>query len=97
MMESPTEGVSRGAVFKIDDETESPREGGGGVFKVYLRYVMKFKIYDELEWGRVQDTRCAGIAKGGGVFKIHHEPESPNEGPCLRYMMTPNREMRGRV
>ena len=23
----------------------------------------------------------------GGVFKIYDEPESPNEGACLRYMM----------
>ena len=27
----------------------------------------------------------SGIAKGGGVFNVHDEPESPNEGACLRY------------
>ena len=29
------------------------------------------------------------------MFKIYDEPESRNEGACLRYMMNSNREMRG--
>ena len=28
------------------------------------------------------------------MFKIDGEPESPNEGACLRSMMNPNRRMR---
>ena len=32
-----------------------------------------------------------------GVFKIHEEPESSNEGVCSRYMMNRNRQMRGHV
>ena len=27
------------------------------------------------------------MAKGGGVFKIYEEPELPNEGACVRYIM----------
>ena len=30
-----------------------------------------------------------------GVFKIYDEPESPNEGACLRYMMKRNRQITG--
>ena len=46
-----------------------------------------FKIYDEL-------VSCKG---GGGAFKINDEPESPNEGACLRYMMNWNRRMKESV
>ena len=31
------------------------------------------------------------------VFRAYGEPESPNEGACLRCMMNPNRQMKGRV
>ena len=30
------------------------------------------------------------------MFKIHDEPESPNEGACLRYMMNRNNRQMGR-
>ena len=30
----------------------------------------------------------AGVAKGGRVFQIYDEPESPAEEACLGYMMT---------
>ena len=29
------------------------------------------------------------------MFKISDEPELPNEGACLRYIMNPDRQMRG--
>ena len=32
-----------------------------------------------------------------GACLRYDEPESPNEGACLRYVMNPNREMRGHV
>ena len=35
--------------------------------------------------------------RSGGVFKIYDEPESPNEGPCLRYRMSRNRQVMGHV
>ena len=49
--------------------------------------------------------------EGACLFRMHDEPESPNEGACLtydepgsvnegsglRYMMNPHRQMRGRV
>ena len=31
------------------------------------------------------------------MFKIYDEPEPSNERACFRYMMNPNREMRGHV
>ena len=31
------------------------------------------------------------------MFKTYEEPESPNEGACVRYMMNPNRQMGGGV
>ena len=31
----------------------------------------------------------------GGAFKINDEPESANEGACLRYMMNRNPHMKG--
>ena len=31
------------------------------------------------------------------VLKMYDEPESPQEGACLRYMMNPNRHMKGSV
>ena len=31
------------------------------------------------------------------MFKTYDEPESPNEGACLRYMRNRNRQMRGCV
>ena len=31
------------------------------------------------------------------MFETHDEPESPNEGACLGYMMHRNRQMRGLV
>ena len=30
------------------------------------------------------------------MFKIYLEPESPNEGPCLRFMLKRLRQMKGR-
>ena len=33
----------------------------------------------------------------GGKRKIYDEPESPNEGACLKAVMNRNRQMRGRV
>ena len=44
-----------------------------------------FKIYDEL----------VSFKGGGGAFKINDEPESANEGACLRYMMNRNPHMKG--
>ena len=32
-----------------------------------------------------------------GMFKIHDEPELPNEAACLGYRMNWNRQTRGRV
>ena len=31
------------------------------------------------------------------MFEIYDEPEPSNERACFRYMMNPNREMRGHV
>ena len=31
------------------------------------------------------------------VLKIYDDTESPNEGVCLRYMMSRNRQVSGRV
>ena len=59
-----------------------------------------FKIYDEAETpmrGRVEDIGWAGIAKRRGVFEIYEEQESPNEGACLRYIMSRKRQMRRHV
>ena len=44
-----------------------------------------FKIYDEM------------VSFKGGACKINDEPESPNEGVCLRYMMNRNRRMKESV
>ena len=35
--------------------------------------------------------------RGGGVLQTLNEPESPNEGACLRYMCGKSRRMMGRV
>ena len=35
------------------------------------------------------------VALWEGVYKLFDEPESPNEGACLRYMMNRHRPMRG--
>ena len=37
------------------------------------------------------------MAKGGDVFQIYEEPELPNEGACVRYIMNTRRQMRRRV
>ena len=37
------------------------------------------------------------MAKGGGAFKIYEEPELPNEGACVRYIMNRRHQMRRRV
>ena len=34
--------------------------------------------------------------KRGGVFKIYHEPLSPNERACSRYVMNRNHQIKGR-
>ena len=65
----------RGVFKYIYDEPEAPN---GGVFK----------IYDEPRWSgvlKVYDSRNRQM--WGAVFRICYEPESPNRGACLRYMM----------
>ena len=37
------------------------------------------------------------MAKVGGVFKIYEEPELPNEGEGLGYIMNRRRQIRRRV
>ncbi len=43
------------------------------------------QIHDQPEWSN------------GGCGKMSDEPESPNEGACLRCMSNRNRLMRGRA
>ena len=48
-------------------------------------------------YGLNQDRRARQWRdNGGSEFKICDQPQSPNEGSCLRYVLNLARQMRGR-
>ena len=75
-------------MFEIYDEKPEP-PNDGCAFKMYglcvscfcscLLLFVKFQVF---------------FTNGGAVFRMYDEPESPNEGAFLRYMMNRNRQIR---
>ena len=72
-------------MFKIYVEPEPPVANDGPCLMSRTEFakggvVLQIYVYTCIY---IYDEPVSPVAKGGGVFKIYVEPESPNEGACF--------------